>query len=93
MQPFKVSKVGTIAGSIVVKGKMVRTGTVKLIRDKAVIYVGRIASLKRFKDDAREVAEGVECGIGLDRHDDIKEGDLIEIYTIEKVARRLESRR
>jgi len=89
-QVFKVTKAGTIAGCIVARGKIVRTGLAKLIRDKAVIYEGKIASLKRFKDDVREVAEGVECGIGLDRHDDIKTGDLIEVYSIEKVARRLD---
>ena len=93
LQVFKVSKAGTIAGSSVVKGKIVRAGIAKLIRDKAVIYEGKIASLKRFKDDAREVSEGFECGIGLERHDDIKTGDLIEIYQIEKVARRLDSRK
>ncbi|MBI4974343.1 MAG: translation initiation factor IF-2 [Candidatus Omnitrophica bacterium] len=93
VQVFKVSKAGTIAGSSVVKGKIVRTGIAKLLRDKSVIYEGRIASLKRFKDDVREVAEGFECGIGLERHDDIKAGDLIEVYGIEKVARRLDSRK
>ncbi len=92
-QVFKVSKVGTIAGSSVVRGKITRAGITKLIRDKAVVYQGKISSLKRFKDDVREVAEGVECGIGLDRHDDIKVGDLIEVYTIEKVARRLDSKK
>jgi translation initiation factor IF-2 len=92
-QVFKVTKAGTIAGSYVLKGKIVRNGIAKLVRDKKVVYEGKIASLKRFKDDARDVAEGFECGIGLDRHDDIKVGDLIEIYQIEKVARRLESRR
>ncbi len=91
-QVFKVTKAGTIAGSIVSRGKMVRTGVAKLIRDKVVVYEGKISSLKRFKDDVREVAEGVECGIGLDRHDDIRAGDLIEIYSIEKVARRLDSK-
>jgi len=92
-QVFKVTKAGTIAGSIVVKGKIVRTGIAKLIRDKSVVYEGKISSLKRFKDDVRDVAEGVECGIGLDRHDDIKSGDLIEVYSIEKVARRLDSKK
>jgi translation initiation factor IF-2 len=92
-QPFKVSKVGTIAGCVVAKGKIVRTGIAKLIRDKAVAYTGKIASLKRFKDDVREVNEGVECGIALDRHDDIKAGDLIEVFQVEKVARRLDSRK
>lgn len=92
-QVFKVTKAGNIAGCSVVKGKIVRTGIAKLIRDKKVVYEGKIGSLKRHKDDAREVAEGFECGIGLDRHDDIKEGDLIEVYSIEKIARRLESRK
>lgn len=92
-QVFKVTKVGTIAGSSVVKGKIVRTGIAKLLRDRSVVYEGKISSLKRFKDDVREVNEGFECGIGLDRHDDIREADIIEIYQIEKVARRLESKK
>lgn len=92
-QVFKVTKAGTIAGSIVLKGKIVRTGIAKLIRDKNVVYEGKIISLKRFKDDVREVNENVECGISLNKHDDIKVGDLIEVYQIEKVARRLESRK
>lgn len=92
-QVFQVTKAGTIAGCMVAKGKIIRSGIAKLIRNKEVVYQGKIGSLKRFKDDAREVAEGFECGIGLDRHNDIKEGDLIEIYQIEKVARRLESRK
>ncbi len=92
-QVFKVTKAGTIAGCVIVKGRMVRQGVAKLIRSKEVVYEGKIGGLKRFKDDVKEVAEGVECGIGLDRHNDIREGDLIELYTIEKVARRLESRK
>ncbi|MFH1189111.1 MAG: translation initiation factor IF-2 [Candidatus Omnitrophota bacterium] len=92
-QPFRVTKVGTIAGSQVVRGKIVRTGIAKLIRDKQVVYQGKISSLKRFKDDVREVNEGVECGIGLSGHDDIKTGDLIEVYQIEKIARRLDARK
>jgi len=92
-QVFKVTKAGTIAGSQVVKGKMGRHGIAKLIRNKEVVYEGKISSLKRFKDDVREVNEGVECGISLDRHDDIKESDIIELYQIEKVARRLDSKK
>lgn len=92
-QVFRVTKVGTIAGSQVMKGKIVRNGLAKLVRDKQVIYEGKIASLKRFKDDVREVTEGIECGIGLAGHDDIKTGDLIDLYQIEKVARRLDSPR
>ncbi|MDP3804509.1 MAG: translation initiation factor IF-2, partial [Candidatus Omnitrophota bacterium] len=93
LQVFKVSNAGTVAGCSVVKGKILRAGTAKLIRDKAVIYEGKVSSLKRFKDDAREVNEGFECGVGFEKHDDIKIGDLIEMYTIEKVARRLDSRK
>ncbi|MBU0881195.1 MAG: translation initiation factor IF-2 [Candidatus Omnitrophica bacterium] len=92
-QPFRVTKVGTVAGSQVMKGKIVRTGITKLIRDKQVVYQGKISSLKRFKDDVREVNEGVECGIGLSGHDDVRTGDLIEVYQIEKVARRLDVRK
>ena len=92
-QVFKVTKAGTIAGCQVMRGKITRHGVAKLVRDKEVVYVGRIGGLKRFKDDVKEVSEGVECGIALDRHDDIKEGDLIELYQIEKVARRLDSRK
>jgi len=92
-QVFKVTKAGTIAGCIVARGKIVRSGVAKLIRDKNVVYEGKISGLKRFKDDVREVSEGVECGIGLERHDDIRAGDLIEVYSIEKVARRLNSKK
>jgi len=92
-QVFRVSKSGTIAGCQVMRGKITRHGVVKLIRNKQVVYEGKISGLKRFKDDVKEVNEGVECGIGLDRHDDIKESDLIELYTIEKIARRLDSRK
>jgi translation initiation factor IF-2 len=93
LQVFRVSKVGAVAGSSVVKGKIVRTAVAKVVREKKVIYEGKISSLKRFKEDVREVNEGFECGIGLEKHDDIKEGDLIEVYGIEKVARRLEAKR
>ena len=92
-QVFKVTKAGTIAGCVIVKGRMTRVGIAKLIRSKEIVYEGKIGGLKRFKDDVKEVGEGVECGIGLDKHNDIREGDLIELYTVEKVARRLESRK
>lgn len=88
-QIFRVSKTGVVAGCYVHKGTVSRQAKIKLIRDKQVIYEGKIASLKRFKDDVREVAEGFECGISLAGHDDIKEGDVIEAYIIEMVARRL----
>jgi len=88
-QIFKVSKIGVIAGCHVQKGRIPRSAKIKLVRDKQVVYEGKIGSLKRFKDDAKEVAEGYECGISLAGHKDIKEGDFIEAYIVEMVARRL----
>jgi translation initiation factor IF-2 len=87
---FKISKVGTIAGCHVVLGKVLRNARARLIRDQVVVFEGKFASLKRFKDDVKEVAEGYECGIGLDGFNDIKAGDIIEAYKIEKKAVKLE---
>jgi translation initiation factor IF-2 len=89
-QTFKASRIGTIAGSFVVQGKITRGAKVRLVRDGTIIYDGAIASLKRFKDDAREVDEGFECGIVLENFNDEKEGDVIEAYETRKVARALE---
>lgn len=86
---FKISKVGTIAGCYVSEGKIDRKGRARLIREGIVIYDGELASLKRFKDDAKEVREGYECGIGIQNFNDIKVGDVIECYTVEEVARTL----
>ncbi|MFH0799181.1 MAG: translation initiation factor IF-2 [Pseudomonadota bacterium] len=86
---FRVSKVGAIAGCQVSSGKIQRNARVRLIRDQAIVFEGTISSLKRFKDDAREVAEGYECGIGIEKFGDIKQGDAIEAYIIEKTAARL----
>ncbi len=83
---FKVPKVGTIAGCHVVEGVIPRTAAVRLIRDNRVIYEGKIASLRRFKDDASEVRVGFDCGIGLERFQDVKPGDFIEAYVREEVA-------
>ncbi|MDT8858985.1 translation initiation factor IF-2 [Alkalihalobacillus sp. MEB130] len=85
---FKVSKVGTIAGAYVTDGKVTRDSTVRLIRDGIVIYEGSINALKRFKDDAKEVAAGYECGITLENYNDIKEGDIIEAYVMEEIERK-----
>jgi len=82
---FKISKVGTIAGCMVTSGKITRSAEVRLIRDGIVVYEGKIDSLKRFKDDAKEVAQGYECGITLDNYNDIKEGDVIEAFVMETV--------
>jgi len=85
-QPFTVPKIGTIAGSAVIDGKMLRGANVRLLRESRVIWDGKMSSLRRFKDDAKEVATGYECGIGLENYNDIKAGDIIEAYVIELVT-------
>ncbi|BCU82056.1 translation initiation factor IF-2 [Polycladomyces abyssicola] len=86
-QIFKVSRIGTIAGCYVTEGKIVRDGKVRLIRDGIVVHEGEIDTLKRFKDDVREVAQGYECGLTLKNFNDIKEGDVVEVYVIQEVER------
>jgi len=88
-QIFTVSKVGTIAGSFVVDGKVVRDALVRLVRDGRVVHEGKIASLRRFKDDVREVLSGQECGIGLANYNDIHQGDVLEVYEMEEIASKL----
>ncbi|HEX9023905.1 MAG TPA: EF-Tu/IF-2/RF-3 family GTPase, partial [Geobacteraceae bacterium] len=83
---FSVPKVGNVAGCYVQEGKMVRNARVRLLRDNVVIFEGKMASLRRFKEDAKEVASGYECGIGLENYNDLKIGDIIEAFEIEKVA-------
>jgi translation initiation factor IF-2 len=90
-QIFKVPRVGVIAGCFVRHGLITRQGRVRVIRDAVEVYSGTIGSLKRFKDDVREVREGFECGIGIDNFNDIKVGDVIENFRTEEVARTLES--
>jgi len=87
---FKVPNVGTIAGAYVLEGKIARKSKVRLIRDGIVIFEGGISSLKRFKDDAKEVLTGFECGVGLENYNDLKEGDLIEPYKIIEIERTLD---
>jgi len=82
---FTIPKVGTIAGSYVMDGKIIRSANVRLVRDGRVIYDGKISSLRRFKDDAREVATGFECGIGIENYNDVKVGDVIEAYEKKQV--------
>jgi translation initiation factor IF-2 len=84
---FKVSKLGTIAGSYVTDGKITRNSKVRLIRDGVVVHEGDIDSLKRFKDDAKEVSAGYECGITLDKYNDIKEGDTMEAFIMAEKER------
>ncbi len=82
---FHVSRVGTIAGCYVVDGKIVRNAQTRLVRDSVVVWQGKLSSLKRFKDDVKEVGNGYECGIGLENYNDIKVGDIIEVFEIEEV--------
>lgn len=89
-QVFHVSKAGNIAGCMVSEGKVVRGGKARLLRDNVIVYEGTIDSLKRFKDDAREVEKGFECGIGLTNFQDVKPKDIIEVYTEETKSRKLE---
>ncbi len=84
-QTFRVSGVGTIAGCYVKDGKITRSAEVRLVRDGVIVHEGKLESLKRFKDDAKEVSEGYECGIGLERYNDIKENDIIEAFMQEEV--------
>ena len=86
-QTFKVSKVGTIIGGYVTDGKVNRNSGVRVIRDGIVLFDGELASLRRFKDDVKEVAEGYECGMQIDKYNDVKEGDELEIYVMHEVAR------
>ncbi len=86
---FKITKIGTIAGCYVTSGKIQRNAMARLLRDQVVVFEGNLSSLKRFKDDAKEVAEGYECGIGIENFNDIKVGDIIEAYIIEKTAAKL----
>ncbi|WP_027408727.1 translation initiation factor IF-2 [Anoxybacteroides tepidamans] len=87
-QTFKVSKVGTIAGCYVTDGKITRDSSVRLIRQGVVVYEGQIDTLRRFKDDVKEVAQGYECGITIKNYNDIKEGDVIEAYVMQEVERK-----
>ena len=86
-QTFKISNVGTIAGAYVLNGKVERNANVRVIRDNIVIHDGHLATLKRFKDDVKEVTKGFECGMQIEDYNDIKEGDIIEVYVMEEIKR------
>jgi translation initiation factor IF-2 len=83
---FSVPKFGIIAGSMVTDGKIQRNSQVRIVRDGIVIYTGKLGSLRRFKDDAKEVAQGFECGISVENYNDLKVGDVLEAFIIEEVA-------
>ncbi|HHW48605.1 MAG TPA: translation initiation factor IF-2 [Clostridiaceae bacterium] len=86
-QIFKISGVGTIGGCYVLDGKITRNSEVRVVRDGIVIHEGRLASLKRFKDDVKEVVQGYECGLSIEKFNDIKEGDIVESFILEEIAR------
>jgi translation initiation factor IF-2 len=86
-ETFKVPGVGIIGGAYVTNGKVMRNAEVRLVRDGIVIHEGKISSLKRFKDDAKEVAQGYECGIGIEDYSDVKEGDVVECFHMEEIER------
>ena len=88
-QVFNISKVGTVAGSFVADGKVLRDASVRLVRDGRVVHTGKIASLRRFKDDVREVLSGQECGIGLINYNDVHAGDVLEIFEVQEIAPKL----
>ncbi len=88
---FRVSKIGTVAGSRVVDGKAQRSARVRVLRDSVQVFDGKIASLRSFKDDVREVDQGAECGVSLEGYQDVKPGDVLEFNQVEEVARRLET--
>ncbi len=86
---FKSAKVGTIGGAMVIKGRIMRTNPVRLIRSQVVLFEGKLSSLKRFKDDVREVAQGYECGVACSGFNDLAEGDIVESYRLDKIAGKL----
>ena len=87
-QTFKVSSVGTIGGAYVTDGKILRTSEVRIVRNGIVVHQGKLASLKRFKDDAKEVAAGYECGISIENYNDIEEGDVVEVFEMQEIKRK-----
>jgi len=88
LETFKITKVGTVAGCIVREGKITRNTPIRVIRDGIVVYTGKLGSLKRFKDDVKEVGPNLECGLNIDNYNDIKVGDIIEGYEQVEVARK-----
>ena len=89
METFKISKVGTIAGCMVTDGTITRNTRVRIIRDGVVVYTGELGSLKRFKDDAKEVKKGMDCGLNIKNFNDIKVGDVIEGFKEVEVQREI----
>jgi translation initiation factor IF-2 len=88
-QIFRVSKAGQVAGCMVIEGLIKRAASIRLLRDNIVIWTGKLSSLKRFKDDVREVKEGFDCGMAFENYQDVKEGDIVEAYELEEVRQTL----
>lgn len=88
---FRISKVGLIAGCRVTEGKALRSAKIRILRDNVEIFDGKVSSLRHFKDDVREVEQGLECGVGVEGYNDIKQGDVLEFYEVEEVERTLGS--
>jgi translation initiation factor IF-2 len=88
-QIFRVSKSGNVAGCMVTEGVVRRNASIRIVRDSAVIWTGKLATLKRFKDDAREVKEGFDCGMAFENYQDVKEGDIVEAFELEEVRQTL----
>ena len=88
-ETFKISRIGTIAGCMVTSGKIYRNSGIRLIRDGVVIFTGELTSLKRFKDDVKEVAKGYDCGMQIKNYNDLKEGDVIEAFQEVEVKKKL----
>jgi translation initiation factor IF-2 len=89
LEIFNISKVGKIAGCRVTDGKVERGANVRLIRDNVVVHEGKLSTLKRFKDEVREVAAGQECGMAFEKYEDMRVGDVIECYRVESISRSL----
>jgi len=86
-QTFKISGVGTIAGCYVTDGKIQRNASIRLLRDNVIVHEGKISSLKRMKDDAKEVAQGYECGVGIENYNDVKPDDVMECFVMEELEK------
>jgi len=86
---FRISRIGAVAGCMVLSGVVKRNASVRLLRNNTVVHTGELDSLKRFKDDVREVKEGFECGLSLKNYNDINEGDQLEVFEIQEIARSL----
>jgi translation initiation factor IF-2 len=83
-ETFTIPKVGTIAGSFILEGKIIRNANCRVVRDGIMVYTGTVGSLRRFKDNVKEVTNGMECGIGVSTYNDVKNGDVIEAYELEE---------